>query len=350
MQDRGIKRFVLRCLVALLPVLLLVAFYIVRDPFHVVKPYSGQQYSPGDSVALTTNWGFVTVESFKHFNPQEHYNSFIFGSSLSGYYRIQDWQRHLPEGARPFHFNASRETLQGMLNKIYYLARNDVPLKNVLIVMEDEMLMRQPLDNDVLFVQHPQTAREVSWWKFHQLFFNAYRRPEIVAYLIAPGAMTQHVLEKGYATTDIPDRIENINEGYYRWADSVIVANPDDFFTPEHIAKYQRPLKELPCKDKITPDVERMLREMADALKKLGSDYQIIIPPHYGYEAIASNDLYMLESIFGEDRVHDYSHDPKLGSNLHYYYDDGHLIAAECARLMDSAYHAVTLPSPFLKH
>jgi hypothetical protein len=36
----------------------------------------------------------------------------------------------------------------------------------------------------VLFVQHPSTAREVSWWKFHQLYFNAYRRPELVAYLL----------------------------------------------------------------------------------------------------------------------------------------------------------------------
>ena len=53
----------------------------------------------------------------------------------------------------------------------------------------------------------------------------------------------------------------------------------------------------------------------------------------------------------GDDcAVLDYSHDPKLGSDLHYYYDDGHLIAAECAHLMDSAYNTVTLPSPYLHH
>ena len=55
-------------------------------------------------------------------------------------------------------------------------------------------------------------------------------------------------------------------------------------------------------------------------------------------------------AIFGMEHVHDYSHDPKLGSDLHYYYDDGHLIAAECAHLMDSAYNTVTLPSPYLHH
>ena len=116
------------------------------------------------------------------------------------------------------------------------------------------------------------------------------------------------------------------------------------------MAMYQRPLKEMPCPDKITPQVESILRQIADVLTSMGTDYQIIIPPHYGYEAISSNDLYMMDAIFGMEHVHDYSHDPKLGSDLHYYYDDGHLIAAECAHLMDSAYNTVTLPSPYLHH
>jgi len=343
------KRFVLRCLVALLPVIALVAFYIIRDPFHVVKPYNGQVYAPGDTIALTTNWGYVTVESYKRFNPEGQFDSFIFGSSLSGYYLIKDWKRHLPADARPFHFNASRETLIGILNKLYYLAHRKVKINNALVVMEDEMLMRRPLDNDVLFVQHPQTAGEVSWWKFHQMFFNAYRRPELVAYLLCPGPMVDRVLEDGYASTDVPDRDESINEGYYAWADSIIAVDPDSYFTPEHIAKYQRPLKEYPCIDKVTPEVESLLRQIADVLISMKADYHIIIPPHYGYEAISSHDLYVVESIFGAERVHDFSHDPERGSNIRYYYDDGHLIAAECAHLMDSAYNMVSLPSPYLK-
>ena len=79
------------------------------------------------------------------------------------------------------------------------------------------------------------------------------------------------------------------------------------------------------------------------------TDFQIIIPPHYGYEAIASSDLYTMEKIFGQERVHDFSHDPALGTDLHYYYDEGHLVARQCGRLIDSAYNAVTLPSPYLK-
>ena len=154
------KRFVLLCLLALAPVFLLVALYVIRDPFHVVKPYSGKILNPEDSVGLTVNWGFITVESFKYFDPENHFDSFIFGSSLSGYYRVQDWQPYLPAEARPFHFNASRETLRGMLNKLLWLTHRGVKINNALIVMEDEMLMRRPLDGDILFAQHPSTAPE----------------------------------------------------------------------------------------------------------------------------------------------------------------------------------------------
>ena len=350
MRKHGMKRFVLRSLLALLPALLLVALYVIRDPFHVIRPYDGNVNQPGDTVQLTVNTGYISTEAFKFYEPTRHFDSFIFGSSLSGYYRIQDWQKHLPDNASPFHFNASRETLQGILNKLRFLSDNGISVKNALIVMEDEMLKRRPMDRDVLFVQHPQTAPNVSWWEFHQLYFNAFRHPELIAYTLLPNATTtRRALDKGYATTDIPDRIEEVNEGYYGWADSVIAVNPEVFYTPEHIARYTQPMTLMPCPDKVTAEVETMLTEIADILKSQGTDYQIIIPPHYAWEPVSSHDLYKLEQIFGQQRVHDYSHDPNMGYDLHYYYDDGHLIAKECAQLMDSAYHATALPSTFLQ-
>lgn len=107
----------------------------------------------------------------------------------------------------------------------------------------------------------------------------------------------------------------------------------------------------MPCPDKITPSVEELLTQIAATLTSQGADYQIIIPPHYAWEAISSHDLYTLEQIYGMERVHDYSHDAAMGTDLHYYYDDGHLISQQCARLMDSAYHhTATLPSIYLRH
>lgn len=352
MSNRGITRFVLLSLLALLPALLVVGLYLIKDPFNVLSSYDGEAPAPADTVQLTVNAGYISTEAFNYFYPTRHFDSFIFGSSLSGYYRIQDWITHLPPGVSAFHYNASRETLHGILNKLTYLSHCGVSIKHALIVMEDEMLKRQPLDGDILYVQHPSTAPNVSWWKFHQLYFNAFRHPELMAYTLYPNAFTtQLVLDKGYATTDIPDRIESLNESYYAWADSLIATNPDAFFTPAHMARYSQPMRMMPCPDKITPAVETLLTEIARMLKQQGTDYQIIIPPHYAWEAISDHDLYEMERIFGRKRVHDYSHDPDMGSDLHYYYDDGHLIAQQCARLMDSAYHHSTNlpPESFLK-
>lgn len=343
------KRFVLRSLVALAPVLLLVALYVAKDPFHVLAPYDGRTVTAADTVALTENTGYQSVEVFRHFYPERRYDAFIFGSSLSGYYRVGDWKRHLPAGASPIHFNASRETLHGILNKLKFLASRGVKVAHALIVMEDEMLQRKPLDSDVLYVQHPLTAPTVSWWKFHQLYFNAFRHPELVAFTLWPSQTTARMaIEGGYATTDIPDRIEAVNESFYQWADSLIATDADAFYTPEHLARFGHPMRKQPSPDKVTPEVADLLQQIAQLLADMKTDYQIIIPPHYASEAISSTDLYQLESIFGSDRVHDYSHDAAMGSDLHYYYDDGHLIARACAQLMDSAYAAVSLPSPYL--
>lgn len=344
------KRFVLRSLVALLPVLLLLALYVIKDPFHVLRPADGLDNNGVDTVALTVNTGFQSVEVFRLFNSQRHYDAFIFGSSLSGYYRVGDWMEHLPADASAMHFNASRETLHGILNKLNFLASRGVNVAHALIVMEDEMLQRKPLDGDVLYVQHPLTTPKVSWWEFHQLYFNAFRHPELVAFTAWPSPLTASLaLEDGYATTDIADRIVPLNESYYGWADSLIAVHPDAFFTPDHMARFTHPMRQQPCPDKVTPAVEELLQEIARRLRDLQTDYQIIIPPHYASEAISTADLYRLECIFGLERVHDYSHDAAMGGDLHYYYDDGHLIADACARLMDSAYAAVTVPSPYLQ-
>ena len=58
MRNHGMKRFVLLTLLALLPALLVVALYLVKDPFHVIRPYKGQVYNPGDTITLTINWGY----------------------------------------------------------------------------------------------------------------------------------------------------------------------------------------------------------------------------------------------------------------------------------------------------
>ena len=82
MRKQGLKRFVLLSLLALLPVVLLVGLYVVKDPFHVLRPYDGNAPACTDSVQLTVNTCYVSTEAFRFFEPSRHFDSFLFGSSL----------------------------------------------------------------------------------------------------------------------------------------------------------------------------------------------------------------------------------------------------------------------------
>ena len=76
MSNRGITRFVLLSLLALLPALLVVGLYLIKDPFNVLSSYDGEAPAPADTVQLTVNAGYISTEAFNYFYPTRHFDSF----------------------------------------------------------------------------------------------------------------------------------------------------------------------------------------------------------------------------------------------------------------------------------
>ena len=172
-MNPGIKKFIMRTLVAALPLLLLVGIYVVRDPFHVVHPVASTEH--GDSVVAGNNAGVIAVQTYLAHNCERRYDSFIFGSSMSQNYKAAYWQPYIDKNASILHFDASGESLDGIINKMRVLNEHGSTIKNALIIIEEEMLHRPPHENEILYVQHPATSGASRWFHFHTLFFNAFR-------------------------------------------------------------------------------------------------------------------------------------------------------------------------------
>ena len=69
------KRFLIKILLFVcIPILVLVAVYLITDPFKTLHPFSFQCFDD-------TNRDYFSSELFLRNNPVYHYNSFIFGSS-----------------------------------------------------------------------------------------------------------------------------------------------------------------------------------------------------------------------------------------------------------------------------
>ena len=346
----SIKKFCLRTLLAASPVFLFMAFYAVVDPFHIVHPVNTDAQGQ-DSVVVGNNAGFTSVETYLLYNDQYHYDSFILGSSMSQNFKASYWKPYLDSTASILHFDASSETLTGIINKMRFLNNHGSTIKNALIVIEPKMLeRRQPNEEDILFVQHPATSGAINWFNVHTLFFNAFRELDQVKYALFPGRYAKELQNEGIINDIAPNRIGFLNEMYYGEIDSIIATCPGKYYTPERIKRIKRASLPMASQPAIDEEIENQLKAIKEILDKNHTNYIIIVPPRNTYPRLTWHDLWVMKAIFGEDKVHDFSHHPELVNNDCVYYDHAaHLISAKCKILLDSAYyeqlhHAVNNP------
>lgn len=333
-----IRRFILKSLAAALPVWIVLAIYLVSDPFNVLRPKTSRAVP---HQAAGRNMGVVSITTYLEHNDSARYDSFIFGSSMSQNYRADQWRQYLPAGASVLHFDATMETVDGIVDKIRYLNDHGTNVDNALIIIEEEMLRRQPLDNDILHVRPPEITSEVSRWHFHTLYFNAYKNPLVMGWCLAPKYFAKQMEDEGLITTDPAVRYEAANEYRYNSFDSLIDRDPDAFFTTARInaIKASSDWKPEMQSELMTPHLIAKLKELKALLEQNHTNYMVIIQPRYHRRWISHADMALLVDILGKERVHDYSRDSVLCNDPRAYYDrQAHLTSRHCNALLDRAY------------
>ena len=106
---------------------------VTTDPLRMLYHHSFGNYY--DDQPFELNRGFVATEILLARYRSEAYDSFILGSSRSFAYRCEDWSRYIPS-AKCFHYSAASENLRGISHKVALLDSLDVPLRNLLIVVD----------------------------------------------------------------------------------------------------------------------------------------------------------------------------------------------------------------------
>jgi hypothetical protein len=352
-MKNSIKKFCLRTLLVASPALLFIAFYTIADPFHIVHPIV-KDANGRDSVIVGNNAGFTSIETYLLYNDQYHYDSFIFGSSMSQNFKANYWKPYIDSTASILHFDASSETLTGIINKMRFLNNHGTYIKNALIVIEAKLLERkQPNEKDILFVQHPATSGTINWFNVHTLFFNAFLDLDQVKYALLPSRYKSELQKEGVLTEIAPNRIGHLNEMYYGEIDSIIANDPDKFFTPERLAQRKRAKLPSATQPAIDELIEEQLKTIKEILDKNHTNYIVIVPPRSTYPQLKEQDLWVMKAIFGEDKVHNFGNCPELINNERFYYDyPAHLISAKCKIVLDSAYKEQkqpSIPNPYFK-
>ena len=235
----SILRFIGRTAFAALPLLLLPIAYALWDPFWVLRDHGDDALgTPGDTARLSRNAGWVAMKNLEQYGDSVRPDSFIFGSSMSQNFHARDWAQYLPANASVYHMDQSMETLEGIADKVEWLAEQGYQVKNALIIIEEAMLHRDPQDNDFLFARPPRgTKEEVA---FQLTAFQLFKEPEFLMWA-ATGGYLEGVTEarRTFLTTDLPTRDPSRNESRYTTFDSLIAVNPDAYFTAERLRRIE---------------------------------------------------------------------------------------------------------------
>ena len=334
------KRIVLRALLFLLPILGIIATYAFLDPFKVIRRYSN--YKPGGkALSVPLNQNRVSAGTFMFYNDSMHYNSFIFGSSRSMFYQIDDWKTHLPDDASCFHFDASAETLEGILHKVEFLERNKVDFKHVLLILDVDIFRPYSLLNEHLYMEDPIVVGPAKWLTFQSSHFMAFLdRKFLRAFLdysytgIAKPYMSQLNLldDKPFSYNPLTNELQ-----YKHFED---LAARGEYYNSDRLKKFQ-PQRDGQVRFSAPVINEKMkvqLSEIARILQKSSCNVQVVISPLFNQIHMSKDDVQLLQSLFGETSVHDFSGINPLTASHEGYYERSHYRPHIAKAVLDSLY------------
>lgn len=327
--------------------------YVITDPFKVLYDYDNYYDDNGEGYYINTNRSFVSTQMYSKNKDKSCYDSFIFGSSRSGYYLVDDWKKYISDTASCFHFDGYGESLYNTHKKLKYIDGKS-PIDNAIFCVERDFFYQDKQEYGHLWVL-PSSLVENNLGAFHMAFVRAYMNPEFLYaffdYLITrtlkPYMFENSIFEKPIAGYCVESNERN---GAYRNIEKF----SDDFYGERLSMFPQRPDTIVYGKPVIHESQKQMLHDIYDILQRNKTQYKVILNPIYDQVLFASEDKEFLIELFGENVV-DFSGKNRITDDYHYYSDPSHFneyIASEILRIayeQDSVKHKQLLDSLFYR-
>ena len=328
-----------RIIYFLSPFVFLLLLYVILDPFKVVKKYESYYISDGIQV-VTLNNDYVSTSTFDNNYSTYKYNSFIFGNSRSRFYEIADWKSHIDSSSNCFHFDASVESLYAILKKVKYLENKNVDMNNVLFIIDYSTLKQITPRSGHLFIISPQLENYKNISDFHLTFIKAFFTPEFaIAYLdYKIRGEVKSYMKKNSLLNDSPMHYDlKTNEESFPHFEELI--DKGKYYTPERMKVFEKRDTIQQFSPVVILDKQKqMLQEINDIFKKHKTDFKVIVNPLYDQIKLNESDLEYLRSLFGEERVFDFSGINDFTNDFHNYYEASHYRPHVARQILDLIY------------
>jgi len=318
------KPFLIRFLLFFgVPVLLLLGLYIIADPFDTIRPFSVFRMN-------VVNREYLSTELYLRNKDKYHYDSFIFSGSRGCALNSYQWKQYLPEGSSPFFFQGWGESVTGEYQKVKYLDNTGARIKNAIVLVDIPGTFGPIQEGKTALSLKHYLLTGKSQLYYHSVLFYSWLKPseiyESARRLIHPPIYPMSV------DTVTNDWNPKNSSRWMKQPEQNKAVNKEKFL-------FERSAKETFSEKLITPEFESMLRGMKAIFDKQKTDYKIIVTPDYYQVHINMEDLKLLQNVFGDKNVYNYSGKTALTEDMYNFLNTTHFDDSIGWQIIDDIYN-----------
>lgn len=296
------RKFIISILCFLaFPIIMLAALYLITDPFRCIHTFDMGNVDG-------TNREYLSTELYLHNQDSIHYDSFIFASSRGCGINVYQWNQYLDSCSQPFLFQAWAETLTGEYLKLKFLDQSGVKVRNALVLLDiPSSFSKEQLSHEALSMKHfvftGGNRLTYNLWQF----YNYVQKPSSWI-----SSIRQINVRKPYSS----DPVTNDWDAAAKYTFNVLLPQDSLSGCSETTRRtfYAQAVSFDTASCMISAPLineyyEQILLEMKTIFDAHSTNYHIVLSPAICYTnpAINSDDLSLLQSIFGENKVYDYT-------------------------------------------
>lgn len=314
---------------------ILLAGYLVFDPFYVLKGYD--DFS---TKSTSGNKDYISTTNFLRNYSTEKFDSYIFGSSRTIAFQHSEWRKHLPDSSSVFTYDAYSETIYGIYKKVKLIDSLGLKLKNVLIIVEkDETFMTETNSKGYLFIKHPVLSGE-SYCDFHWEFLKSYLTPKFLFCYYSHFILGKYFpFMLGVIEPFKSKIIPTSNETKWIELDGMLAESETDYYKKmDYLLPSRDGVQRTEPLARITANQLKMLHEIKAIFIKHNTIYKFVISPLYNQVNFNKRDLNILNRIFGNDKVFDFSGINDLTKPKTNYYEFSHYRPKVGEQIMNRIY------------
>jgi hypothetical protein len=261
-------------------------------------------------------------------------------------FRPESWRQYLPAGVSPFLFDASAESIYGIMTKFRYLDAHHIRPVNALLVFDRDMTFKTTKNStEHLYINHPLLTGQ-SRLDYQFTFFKAYLDLKFLRYFYDytfTGKYKPYM--KGYLENrkiryDTITNQQQILDQEYE-----ILHDPQGYYAKRSHLFYARPAERTDSVQRIRETELDMLRQIKDILIRNKTDYKIILSPLYEQIRFNGKDLAILRNLF-PGHVYDFSGKNSFTDKITNYYETAHFRPVVGDSILKIIYQPQVIPRP----